>query len=97
MKEAKIVLGAAVIDDVLGLLILAVVSALATAGSISVASIAVISLKALAFLVGSVVVGLIVAPLLGKFYGVIEQVGNYLAYPLCVYKKINLIPGQAIT
>ena len=72
MKEAKIVLGAAVIDDVLGLLILAVVSALATAGSISVASIAVISLKALAFLVGSVVVGLIVAPLLGKFFSKIH-------------------------
>jgi Kef-type K+ transport system membrane component KefB len=37
--EAQIVLGAAVIDDVLGLIILAVVSALATAGTVSAAAI----------------------------------------------------------
>lgn len=72
MKEAKIVLGAAVIDDVLGLLILAVVSALATTGNISIASIAVISTKALAFLVSSIVVGMLLAPRLGRIFSKIH-------------------------
>lgn len=65
-KEARVVLGAAVIDDVLGLLILAVVSALATAGTVSAGSIAIISLKALGFLVLSIAIGLLIAPHFGK-------------------------------
>ena len=73
MKEAKIVLGAAVADDVLGLLILAVVSALATAGSVSFGEITIISLKALGFLVGSIVVGLLTAPFLGKLFSKIHS------------------------
>ena len=60
--EAHIILGAAVIDDVLGLLILAVVSALVVTGTISVASISWITLKAVLFLVGSIAVGLWLAP-----------------------------------
>lgn len=64
--EAKIVLGAAVIDDVIGLIILAVVSAIVVSGTISIAAVGLISLKALLFLAGSIVVGIFAAPLLGK-------------------------------
>ena len=60
--EARIILGAAVIDDVLGLLILAVVSALVVTGTISLLSISWITLKAVLFLVGSISVGLWLAP-----------------------------------
>jgi len=60
--EARIILGAAVIDDVLGLLILAVVSALVVTGTISLVSISWITLKAVVFLVGSISVGLWLAP-----------------------------------
>lgn len=63
--EAKIVLGAAVIDDVLGLLILAVVSGVVSGGSLGVGGIALLSLKAFLFLVGSVVLGQLLAPHLG--------------------------------
>ena len=49
-KEAQIVLGAAVIDDVLGLIILAVVSALVTMGSVSFGIISIIVAKAILFL-----------------------------------------------
>ncbi len=65
-KEARIVLGAAVIDDVLGLIILAVVSTLATVGTVGLGMISWITAKAILFLIGSIVVGQIAAPLLGK-------------------------------
>lgn len=64
--EAQIVLGAAVFDDVLGLIILAVVSAIATAGAVSVGVISWIVAKAFLFLIGSIVLGSLMAPLFGK-------------------------------
>lgn len=70
--EAQIVLGAAVIDDVIGLIILAVVSAIATAGTVSTGAIVLIAGKAIAFLVGSVAVGIFCAPWLGKAFSVIH-------------------------
>lgn len=47
--EARIILGAAVIDDVLGLIILAVVSALGNGGALSPGSIALIAVQAIGF------------------------------------------------
>jgi Kef-type K+ transport system membrane component KefB len=60
--EARIVLGAAVIDDVLGLVILAVVGGLVQAGTISVAAAATTILHAALFLVVSIGVGRAIAP-----------------------------------
>ena len=60
--ESKIILGAAVIDDVLGLLVLAVVAALVVSGSVSFGGIAVITLKAVVFLVGSIGLGMWLTP-----------------------------------
>ncbi|HVF44757.1 MAG TPA: cation:proton antiporter [Pyrinomonadaceae bacterium] len=65
-REASIILGAAVLDDVMGLLILAVVAgAIRAAGAgqaLAVWDVAVIALKSLAFLVGAIVVGQYVVP-----------------------------------
>jgi Kef-type K+ transport system membrane component KefB len=72
-KEAQIVLGAAVIDDVLGLIILAVVSAIVSTGSISVGSVAWIFFKSVAFLVLAVVLGQRLAPVIGKFFSRIHR------------------------
>jgi Kef-type K+ transport system membrane component KefB len=59
--EARIILGAAVIDDVLGLVVLAVVGGVIAAadrgGTLSVAAMAGILGKALGFLVGALVIG----------------------------------------
>lgn len=55
--EARIVLGAAVIDDVLGLVILAVVTGFVQSGTVSARDVAIIVGEAFAFLVGAVVVG----------------------------------------
>jgi len=71
--EAQIVLGAAVIDDVLGLLILAVVSALATAGTVSAGAIGWIIAKAVLFLVGAIVLGQLLAPPIGRMLSRIHR------------------------
>ncbi|MBI3462183.1 MAG: cation:proton antiporter [Planctomycetes bacterium] len=55
--ESKIILGAAVIDDVLGLVLLAVVQAIIVQGSASPLEVALIVGKALLFLVGAVLIG----------------------------------------
>jgi len=72
IKEAQIVLGAAVIDDVMGLIILAVVSAIVTVGAVSLGVIGWIVAKAVLFLVGAVVLGQILAPLLSKVFSKIH-------------------------
>ena len=63
---ARIILGAAVIDDVLGLLVLAVVSGIITAAATGVAlsagAIVLILAKAFVFLVGALVVGSLLSP-----------------------------------
>lgn len=84
MKEAQIILGAAVIDDVLGLIILAVVSAMATMGAVSVGTISWIAGKAILFLVGSIVLGQLFAPQIGKWFARIQTgIGMKLTIALC--------------
>lgn len=65
-EEARVILGAAVIDDVLGLLVLAVVTAVIEAVSdgqtVSVAGFVPLVLKAVGFLVLSLVVGVRIVP-----------------------------------
>ncbi|MEN8220596.1 MAG: cation:proton antiporter [Pseudomonadota bacterium] len=65
-KEAQIVLGAAVIDDVMGLIILAIVSAIVTTGAVSVGAISMITLKAILFLIGALFLGRLLAPWIGE-------------------------------
>src|SRR5262249_57033618 len=60
--EARTVLGAAVADDVLGLVILTVVVRLVTEGSVSVLSVFGIFSLAIVFLVATAVVGARAAP-----------------------------------
>ena len=60
--EARIVLGAAVIDDVLGLVILAMVSGLVQAGKVSLPETAWIIAEAGIFLGGSIWIGRLIAP-----------------------------------
>lgn len=71
--EARVVLGAAVADDVMGLVVLTVVVRLVTEGSVSVLSVGGIILVALAFLVLGVLIGLRVAPAL---FGAIDRVSR---------------------
>ena len=70
-RPARIILGAAVIDDVLGLIILAVVAgaiqATAVGGALSAMAVVSIAGKAIAFLIGSLLLGRFIVPrLLGR-------------------------------
>lgn len=72
LPEAQIVLGAAVIDDVMGLIILAVVSAIATVGAVSLGVIGWITAKAVLFLVGAIFLGQLLAPRIGFLFSKIH-------------------------
>jgi Na+:H+ antiporter len=61
-SEARIILGAAVIDDVVGLVILSVVSGLAAGGSVSLLGVATTFAVAVGFLVTAVVLGNLLVP-----------------------------------
>ncbi len=73
LPAAQTVLGAAVIDDVLGLVILAVISAMATLGAVSLGVISWIIAKAVLFLIGAIVIGQLSAPYIGKFFSKIHN------------------------
>ncbi len=56
-KEGQIILGAAVMDDVLGIIVLAVVASLAKDGAVDVSKVIYLIISASGFLIGAVVLG----------------------------------------
>ena len=101
--EARIVLGAAVIDDVLGLLVLAVVAAVATAADrgkpLSGVEIGVTVAKAVLFVVGAIAVGLLLSRRLFRFAarlrarGVLVAVGLSFCFVLAwLSDEVGLAP-----
>jgi Kef-type K+ transport system membrane component KefB len=102
-REARIVLGAAVIDDVLGLLILAVVAgtikAAGTGASLSLLDVGLIAIKSILFLVGSIAVGQLMMPRMLRGAGRLETRGVLLtlAISFCLVlawaaAKVGLAP-----
>ncbi|MCL2389904.1 MAG: cation:proton antiporter [Endomicrobia bacterium] len=98
-QEAKIVLGAAVIDDVIGLVILAVVLKLVSGGTVTAGTIAHVSGMAVLFLILSVGAGLLIAPTLFRFISKMkqEQVIFVMAVAFCLIisalaSKVGLAP-----
>jgi Kef-type K+ transport system membrane component KefB len=93
--EGQIIVGAAVIDDVLGIIVLAVVASLAKTGEIDVANVIYLIVSATAFLLGSI--------FLGKFFnnsfvaiaGKLKTRGN-LVIPALIFAFIMAFLGNAI-
>ncbi|MBD2343987.1 cation:proton antiporter [Anabaena subtropica] len=56
-KEGQIILGAAVIDDILGIIVLAVVASLAKEGTVDVGQVIYLIISASGFLLGAIVLG----------------------------------------
>ncbi|MBI4638800.1 MAG: cation:proton antiporter [Candidatus Rokubacteria bacterium] len=77
---ARVVLGAAIVDDILGLLILAVVTGVAQAGGVSVRDVAWLSGKALVFLIAAIAVGIRLAPTLVRWVGRMKARGTLIVY-----------------
>jgi Na+:H+ antiporter len=86
-RESRIILGAAVIDDVLGLLILAVlagaIKSAQTGATISVLDIGFITAKAVLFLAGAMAAGRYLVPHVFRGAGRLESNGVLLALALC--------------
>jgi len=86
--EARIILGAAVIDDVLGLVVLAVVSGAIVAAdqgsSLSVGEIGLILGKAAGFLVGALALGVVLAPRLFRLASRLRARGVLLAVGVAI-------------
>ena len=102
-REARIILGAAVIDDVLGLLILAIVAgairATAAGGALSGFEIGWIAVKSFAFLIASIAIGHLLMPRLLRGAGRFESRGVLLtlAISFCLFLawasvKVGLAP-----
>ena len=99
---ARIILGAAVIDDVLGLLVLAVISALITAAGtgepLGVVPMGLIVVKAVVFLVGALVAGSFLSPRIFRSALALRSAGlvQTLALSFCfLLSWLALIAGLA--
>lgn len=87
--EARVILGAAIIDDVLGLVVLAVVTSLVQTGTIQAAAVALIIAKAVLFLAGAILLGRLLAPRLAQLLarihaGVAMQLGVVMVVGLAL-------------
>jgi Na+:H+ antiporter len=79
---AKVVLGAAVVDDILGLIILAVVTGIARSGSVSLATVGLMSAKAVVFLLVAIWAGVRLAPVLIGWIGQLHARGTLIVYSM---------------
>lgn len=89
-RAAQTVLGAAVIDDVLGLIVLAVVSALATGGEVTPASVGIIAAKSFGFLAAALLIGAYLAKGLSR---VLSKVNTGIGMKLTLAVGFALLFG----
>ena len=69
-KEGQIIIGAAVLDDVLGIIVLAVVASLVKNGEIQITNVIYLIISAGAFLIGAIVIGRFISP---YFVGLVNE------------------------
>lgn len=79
---ARVIIGAAVIDDILGLVILSVVQRLVRTGEVSLPGVAGTTLLALGFLVAAILVGRVAAPRLLQAVRAIDVRGGLLLFAI---------------
>jgi Na+:H+ antiporter len=91
---AKVVLGAAVVDDILGLIILAVVTGIAQTGSVSVISVGLLSAKAVVFLVIAILVGVRLAPLLMRWISRMQARGTLVVYSMIFAVALAIVADR---
>ncbi|BAZ67827.1 MAG: cation:proton antiporter [Pelatocladus maniniholoensis HA4357-MV3] len=77
-KEGQIIIGAAVLDDVLGIIILAVVASLAKTGEVEITNVLYLIVSAVAFLVGAVLLGRLFNPYFVKIVDELKTRGQLL-------------------
>jgi Kef-type K+ transport system membrane component KefB len=82
-RAAQTVLGAAVIDDVLGLIVLATVSAIVSGGAADISTVLELTLTSFGFLGGAIVVGMVAARPLSRLFSLVDNgIGMKLAFAI---------------
>lgn len=94
-SEAKVIIGAAVVDDVIGLVILAVVSGLAAGVTVTLLGVATTFAIAVGFLVAAVILGNLIAPRLFNFVDRLRVRGVLLVSAVSFALLIAALAGLA--
>jgi Kef-type K+ transport system membrane component KefB len=94
-REGQIIIGAAVLDDVLGIIVLAVVSSLAKTGEIVIANVIFLVVGATVFLVGSILVGRFLSPYFVALVDRLKTRGQ-LILPALIFAFVLAYIGAAI-
>ncbi|MBK4731892.1 cation:proton antiporter [Oxynema sp. CENA135] len=94
-KEGQIIIGAAVLDDILGIIVLAVVASLVKTGEVEVTNILVLIVSAGAFLVGVILLGRFLSPYYVSFVKELKTRGPLLISALVIAFILSYI-GAAI-
>jgi Kef-type K+ transport system membrane component KefB len=81
-REGQIIIGAAVLDDVLGIIVLAVVGGLVKTGEVQVSNIGYLVISAAAFLIGGILLGRWVSPVLVGLIDRMQTRGSLLLVSL---------------
>ncbi len=80
--EGQIIIGAAVLDDILGIIVLAVVASLAKTGKVEISNVIYLIIVSVVFLVGSIVLGRWLNPYFVKLVNQLKTRGNLLILSL---------------
>lgn len=91
--EGQIILGAAVLDDVLGIIVLAVVAGLAKTGTIEVGNVVYLILSAAIFLVGAIFLGRLLNPYFVALINKMQTRGDLLLTSLIFAFGLSYIGG----
>ncbi len=94
-KEGQIIVGAAVIDDVLGIIVLAVVASLAKTGEVDITNVAILLVSAIAFLFGSILLGGFFNKTFVAIVDKLKTRGN-IVIPAFIFAYIMAFIGNAI-
>lgn len=94
-KEGQIIIGAAVIDDVLGIIVLAVVASLAKTGEVDVGNVIYLIISSTVFLVGAILLGNFFNSFFTTIVNSLKTRGNIII-PALVFAFILAYVGAAI-
>ncbi len=90
-KEGQIIIGAAVLDDILGIVVLAVVASLVKTGEIQVINVVYLIISAGAFLIGAIVIGRLLSPFFVELVNKMQTRGELLITALIFAASLSYI------
>ncbi|HEY9753277.1 MAG TPA: cation:proton antiporter [Coleofasciculaceae cyanobacterium] len=90
-REGQIIIGAAVLDDVLGIIVLAVVASLARTGAVQISNVVYLAISSAAFLIGSIWLGRLLSPYFVSLVNRLKTRGQLLLSALIVAFTLSYI------